>query len=288
VRYNQLIAVLSIPLLFSAVTMAQGEGSPRPAAPATRGSRAEVKNLLTGDPAAIRSGQDAYNARCAMCHGSEAKGTRSGADLTWLWTAGGSDQQLFQSVRRGLSNTLLPHSFGPDDTVWEILAYLRSLESGAHRPINDGSRESGQRIFDGQCRSCHRVNGEGGHLGPDLSVVGANRLRPLLEHKIRQASAYIMNTYAGGAITDGYEPVTLVTASGQEVHGAKKNEDAFSIQIMDTNERLQGYRKSELKKLENGTQSLMPDFGADRISDRDLNDLLSYLCSLTGSKPGSR
>ena len=41
----------------------------------------------------------------------------------------------------------------------------------------------------------------------------------------------------------GYEPVTLTTPEGQQVRGVKKNEDLFSVQIMDTRERIQGYKK---------------------------------------------
>ena len=42
----------------------------------------------------------------------------------------------------------------------------------------------------------------------------------------------------------GYESVTLVTKDGQKIRGVKKNEDVFSIQIMDTRERIQ--RLSEI------------------------------------------
>lgn len=93
-----------------------------------------------------------------------------------------------------------------------------------------------------------------------------------------------MSIYEGGYVLDGYQPVVLVTRDGQRIRGVKKNEDAFSVQVMDANERVQGYRKTDLREFANDTRSLMPDFGRDRLSERDLDDLLAYLASLRGGR----
>ena len=86
-----------------------------------------------------------------------------------------------------------------------------------------------------------------------------------------------MNAYTLNYIADGYQPVTLVTRDGQRIRGVKKNEDAFSVQIMDTHERLQGYVKSDLKEMIDEETSLMPDFASDRLPDAALDDLVAYL-----------
>jgi hypothetical protein len=82
--------------------------------------------------------------------------------------------------------------------------------------------------------------------------------------------------------------VTLVTREGERIRGVKKNEDEFSIQIMDTRERVQGFLKANLTELTNDKQSLMPVYGADRLNDRDLDDLLRYLTSLRGADAKGR
>jgi putative heme-binding domain-containing protein len=225
-------------------------------------------------------GAEAYRARCASCHGADAKGAAGGSDLTGLWTAGGTDQQILQSIRRGLPNTLKPHSFGPETEARAIVEYLRTLDAGPSAAKPAGDPQNGERLFAGDCSACHQVNGRGGRLGPDLSRVGSSRSRPALAHKIRHASSYIMSVYAGGYVMEDYRPVTLITRDGQRIRGVKKNEDAFSIQIMDTRERLQGYLKSGLRELVNDDASVMPDFGPDRLSDHDLDDLLAYLGTL--------
>ena len=63
----------------------------------------------------------------------------------------------------------------------------------------------------------------------------------------------------------------------------KKNEDEFSIQIMDTRERLQGFLKANLTELTMEKQSLMPVYGPERLNDRDMDDLLRYMSGLRGT-----
>jgi hypothetical protein len=76
--------------------------------------------------------------------------------------------------------------------------------------------------------------------------------------------------------------VTVVASDGQRTKGAKKSEDAYSILIMDTREGLQGYLKANVREIIIDKRSLMPDFGAERLSEGDLNDLLGYLATLRG------
>jgi len=89
-------------------------------------------------------------------------------------------------------------------------------------------------------------------------------------------------------IRPGYEPVTLVTREGERIRGVRKNEDEFSIQIMDTRERLQGFLKANLNELTMDKLSLMPVYGPERLNDRDLDDLLRYLGGLRGSAAAPR
>jgi mono/diheme cytochrome c family protein len=56
---------------------------------------------------------------------------------------------------------------------------------------------------------------------------------------------------------------------------------------MDTGERIQGYEKEKMQAVENGTQSMMPAFPPDRLSDRDLDDLVRYLQTLRGFDPAA-
>jgi putative heme-binding domain-containing protein len=163
-----------------------------------------------------------------------------------------------------------------DHEAWQILAYLRTLAAPAPTDPPRGNAENGEKIFRVQCAICHRVNDGGGRLGPDLSRVGAARSREVMLLRIRRGLE---------ELRAGFEPVTLTPVTGQPIHGVKKNEDLFSVQIMDTRERIQGYEKDKMKSVQNDTKSLMPTFGPDRLSDSELDDVLRYLQTLRGFDP---
>ena len=260
VRLRTVVLLAGIALLGASAAQAQGK-----------------KNPLDGDPAAVKTGQGLFRARCADCHGIDAKGIR-GPDLTQVWNSGRSDEGLFSTVRTGVLGTEMPAigERSPDEEIWKILAYLKTISA---QPANNvpGNAQNGERIFRIQCSSCHRnAQGRGGRLGPDLSRVGVARARAQIVRRIR------------GAVEDslsGFEPVTITTKDGQTITGVKKNEDMFSVQIMDSRERIQGYVRSDVRNVQNGQKSAMPAFPPERLSETDLNDLLAYLSTFKGFDP---
>ena len=239
-----------------------------------------ARNPLEGNAQAISNGAAMFRTRCAGCHGPDAHGYL-GPDLTAFWAAGGTDDRMFDTVRRGVPGTEMIGADPQrvlDKEIWQMLAYIRTLSAVPAAPPT-GDAANGERIFRANCNGCHRVNGRGGLLGPDLSRIGSARPRAGLQSKIRGSADFIR---------PGYEPVTLVTKDGERIRGVRKNEDEFSIQIMDTRERLQGYLKSDLAEFTIDKQSVMPVYGAERLNDRDLDDLLRYLTSLRGPTDATR
>jgi putative heme-binding domain-containing protein len=230
------------------------------------------KNPHLNNKESIRGGMSLYRRMCGDCHALDATGYR-GPDLTALLAAGTPDERLFQVIRKGVPGSEMPASNRPDHELLQIIAYLRNI-GGA--PAADtapaGNVANGQALFSKQCVNCHQVAGKGGRLGPDLSRIGSARSRAALVREIRTPHEWI---------APGYETVTVVTKDGQKIRGVEKNEDAFSIQIMDMRERIQGYRKSDVQVTPD-QNSLMPVFDAKRLSDSDLSDLVGYLTTLRG------
>jgi putative heme-binding domain-containing protein len=172
----------------------------------------------------------------------------------------------------------MPSSQASDDELLLTIAYLRNLSATPTEPVT-GNVDNGARIFAAQCASCHRVGARGGRVGPDLTRIGVARSRTALVREIRTPSEWM---------APAFETVTLVTRDGTRIRGTKKNEDVFSIQLMDVRERIQGYLKSDLKEVIYEKESLMPAFTAQRLSDADLNDLVGYLSSLRGLDVAAR
>lgn len=237
-------------------------------------------NPYAGDADAIRTGMGLYRLNCADCHGVDAGGVR-GPDISGVWAAGRTDAGLFQTIRNGIPGTeMIPPRRARDDEIWKILAYLRTLAVPTPTPSSVGDAANGETIFRQNCSGCHRVNAVGGRVGPDLSRIGSSRSRATLVSRIREGG--------GAGSESGYAPVTLTTADGESVRGVTKNEDLFSIQVMEVEGRIQGFEKEGLHALDKPAESLMPVFGADRLSDGQIEDLLSYLETLRGFDPAVR
>ncbi len=253
-----------------AFTLALGVGGT-----AWLGAQSARTNPLEGNADAVRRGSLLYRARCAGCHGLDARGV-SGPDLTAVLSGGLGDDRFFRTVRNG-QGTDMPR-FGPEQTadtqVWEILTHLRSVSRGTSGAPPRGNAENGKRVFQQRCASCHRVDGAGGALGPDLSRIGAVRSPSALSAKVRDPNA---------AALPGYRPATLVLSDGQRVRGVIKNEDAFSVQIMDLSQEIRGFLKSDLRELVREDRSPMPVFGPNQLSDSDLTDLVTHLAALRRS-----
>ena len=147
-----------------------------------------LKNPYEGNADAIRNGMGCYRARCADCHGIDARGVRA-PDLTQVWASGRTDEGLFKTVRSGVPDTEMPAFVPPrtsDRDIWQMLAYLRTLAAPAPTDPPRGNAENGEKIFRAMCAGCHRVNGAGGRLGPDLSRIGVARSRDAMVARIRR------------------------------------------------------------------------------------------------------
>ena len=259
--------------VFAAVVVSWVIASAAPSA-----QTAPTKNPLEGNPDAILAGMGGYRVRCADCHGLDGRGVR-GPDITQVWNSGRTDEGLFKTVRSGVPGSEMPAFTAPrtsDRDLWQMLAYLKTLAAPAAPEPLRGNADNGAKVFRTLCAACHKVDATGGRLGPDLSRIGSARSRDVLVARIRRGSE---------DFRAGYAPVTVTTPEGQAIQGVKKNEDLFSVQIMDTRERIQGYEKDKVKAVENGRTSAMPVFGPDRLSDGDLDDLVRYLLTLRGFDP---
>jgi cytochrome c oxidase cbb3-type subunit III len=247
------------------------------AAPAAEPAR----NPFTGDRQAITQGAVLFRQECVFCHGVGARGGMRGPDLTTgSWNHGGSDADLARTITDGVRGTAMPPNNLTTDEIWQIVAYLRTLQQPAAQPTGDRAR--GEALFFGtaRCSTCHIVDGRGGRLGPELSTVGSARSRAYLVESIRQPGRQLTENRNFGGIYLKYDTVTAVTADGRTIVGVPMNEDTFTLQLMDGSERIHSLDKKTLKSVRHENRSLMPAYDATRLPNDDLDNLVAYLQSL--------
>ena len=239
------------------------------------------------DAETVRLGAVLFRQECVFCHGVGARGGIRGPDLTTgSWAHGGSDAELKRTISNGVPGTAMPANKLPDEEIRQIIAYLRTVQQPAAPP--DGDARHGADLFFGsaRCSTCHIVNGRGGRLGPELSYAGSARPRAYLIESIREPNRQITaNMTFGDSVTLNYDTVTAVTRDGRTVVGVPMDEDTFTVQIMDTSERIHSFDKKSLKSLKHDARSLMPAYGADVLGDSDLRDVVAYLQSLRAPTP---
>ena len=255
---------------------------PLPAQVATPAGAARDRNPFAGDSNAITAGAVLFRQECVYCHGVGARGGLRGPDLTTgTWNHGGTDADLARTITDGVPGTAMAANKLTPDEVWQIVSYLRTLQQPPAAAAGDAAR--GETLFfgTGRCASCHIVNGRGGRLGPELSTVGSARSRAYLVESIRQPARQLTeNRVFGDSVTLKYDTVTAVTADGRTIVGVPMNEDTFTLQLMDTAERIHSLDKKTLKSLQHEKRSLMPVYDAARLPNGDLDDLVAYLQSL--------
>ena len=150
---------------------------------------AQSANPYEGNRAAIRAGGALFGNECATCHNGDATGL-NGPDLTQLFALGVSDSRIFRSIRQGVSGSSMPSTEAPDQEIWAMVAWLKSI-STVDPFESSGDAEQGREIFNETCMGCHRVSGEGGSLGPDLTRIALVRSRDVLARAIRQPAASV-------------------------------------------------------------------------------------------------
>src|SRR5215831_10538703 len=157
------------------------------------------------------------------------------------------------------------------------LATTAALPATQQQPVPDSSAMSaGEALFFGKagCGACHEINGRGGLMGLDLSTAG-NRSPQELQAKI-------LNPNDSGSAVPGRGPLTVIakTKSGSEIRGVRRNEDTFTLQLVDASGKLHLLDKTNLTEVRYENRSLMTADYASRLTQQELQTLVAYLGTL--------
>lgn len=168
---------------------------------------------------------------------------------------------LFQAVLNPLMLTA-GRPAATDTTAWRTA--LQAIEG-------EPDPESGRRIFHharlGQCARCHRHNGRGNVVGPDLSRVnhredGAWLLQSILEPSRQMAPEYL--------------PRTIVLKSGKTFTGIRLRSSTKEA-MRDSSGQTRTFDRNDIESMIEATVSFMPQDIVDTLTLREIRDLIAFL-----------
>ena len=218
----------------------------------------------------IAAGNRVYNAQCNQCHGRDGDQI-SGIDLRrGLFRRSATDEDLARVITSGTPAGMPPFRLQPSELTG-IVAFIRAhFDTTAAVRVGDTAR--GRAIFEGKgaCGTCHRVNGRGPRVAPDLSDIGVARAPSALERSLRDPSS---------AMLPINRPVTIVMKDRTIIRGRRLNEDTFTVQVIDEKERLVSIAKRDIEVFDVSTKSSMPSY-ANRLTADEIADTVAYLLTL--------
>ena len=226
-------------------------------------------------PGDIEEGEQLFIENCAICHGPEGDAVPGVALAKGQFRHASSDEELGQVIRNGIPGTAMPPANFHEHQVTALIAYVRSMTASvATSTTTLGDAARGKTIFEqkGECLKCHRVNGKGSYLGPELTDVGVTRRSAQLERSLLEPDAEILpqNRF-----------FRIVTKDGMALTGRLLNLDTFTVQLIDSNERLRSFLKENLKEFDFVDKSPMPPYRS-KLSAGEVADVVAYLTTLKG------
>jgi putative heme-binding domain-containing protein len=224
----------------------------------------------------IETGSRLYAGQCSLCHGATGDGV-AGADLRrGVFRRSVSDEDIARVITMGLPDAGMPGFKLQPSELDGLIAFIRAGFDVGGTAVRVGHVGRGQALYEGKggCVACHRVNGTGPRAAPDLSDIGAIRTPAALQRSLVDPTS---------AMLPINRPVRAVTKDGRTIRGRRLNEDTFTVQLIDDQERLVSLVKADLKEYELAKTSPMPSL-AGKLSADELADLVAYLLSLKGPR----
>ena len=148
------------------------------------------------------------------------------------------------------------------------------LAAAAAKHATGRNYETGRKLFAGAgCIACHRFDGEGGAMGPDLTQAGGRfSARDVLESIIDP----------GKVVSDQYAPVVITLQDGSQITGRIINMAGDGLRVnvdMFDPAQVTNVSAKQVKTIEPSKISLMPPGLLNTLKEDEVLDLVAYLLS---------
>ncbi|MGG7663752.1 c-type cytochrome [Dyadobacter sp. BHUBP1] len=168
--------------------------------------------------------------------------------------------------------------WGPIDHVaFDEKTYKKYRTLLTDKAVAEASKTQGRLVFQRTCAPCHKLYGEGGIIGPELTGSNRANLDYLLGNILDPS----------GEIQDDYKMVVITTRDGRTYVGnvAKETDRQLTLRIVGQDAVL--INKSDIQTREVTPSSMMPTGLLDNLSDKEVTELIAYLRS-TAQVPWSK
>ena len=139
--------------------------------------------------------------------------------------------------------------------------------------LEGGDFDRGRKIYRDNaavyCVRCHKVGGEGGEVGPELTGIGAKHPRTYLLESI---------VVPNQAIAQGFESVVVATSDGRILSGVFKGEDDKTLRLISVEGKPIEVAKADIEERKSGA-SAMPEDLVKKLSSFELRDLVEFLAN---------
>jgi len=158
--------------------------------------------------------------------------------------------------------------WGPIETVAkDEAAYEKYRGILTPNALSNGNLIEGKAVFQKSCGSCHKMYGEGGDMGPDLT--GSNRT---------DVDYILLNVLEPSAeIQDDYKMVVINTLDGRTYSGNIISENPRQITLRIVGQDPVLINKSSIQSKDITDVSMMPPGVFENLSDKEIVDLMTYL-----------
>lgn len=143
----------------------------------------------------------------------------------------------------------------------ELLRYATVLKKGK------GNALSGAVVFKNECGKCHKLFGQGGNVGPELTGYERSNVMYWLENVIDPSAV----------IREEYLSFIVRTTNGQTLTGIISGQDKTTITLKDPEGRETKVARSRIDELQASPISIMPEGQLKAMTDQQVLDLFAYL-----------
>ncbi len=204
----------------------------------------------------VEAGASLYQLHCASCHGAAGDQLPSVKVLQGVFSRPNlSDVDLAAVITNGTPSELMPPTGVGRDQAMQVVAFMRTRASatdmksattaGAPALTAPDSAATSERAISGRsvfekagCLTCHRIGDQGSRVAPDLTEIGAQRSAAQIARSIAEPDAEVLPSNRF---------YRVVTQDGTTIVGRLLNHDSYTVQMIDSNDRLRSFVKANLR-----------------------------------------